>query len=136
MGTGKLPNHILLFDGNCLICNRAVSYVYDLDTKCIFHFASLQSQFGQQLIKNYSIKLSQANSIIYIRNKKAITHSTAVLNIAKELCWLRPLYVFVIIPKPIRDAVYNLIAKNRHKWVGRSSKCMLPSTIPKQRILN
>jgi predicted DCC family thiol-disulfide oxidoreductase YuxK len=120
---------IILFDGVCNLCNSSVQFVIKHDPAAVFRFASLQGKTGQQLLKQYSLSSNDLNSFVLIRDNKAYTRSAAALTVAKQLTgFTRLLYGFIIVPPFIRNAVYNLIAKNRYKWFGKKDSCMLPTT--------
>ena len=128
---------IILFDGVCNLCNRSVQYVIKHDPEALFRFASLQGETGQQLLKQFNLSTTDLNSFVLIRDNKAYTRSDAALNVAKQLTGLtKLLYGFIIVPPFIRNAVYNLIAKNRYKWFGKKDSCMIATTALKSRFLN
>ena len=123
-----LKHPVIVFDGVCNLCTGSVQYVIKHDPKRIFRFASLQSAFGQELLKGHNLPANTFNSFILFENNKIYTRSTAALLVAKRLTGLsKLLYVFMIVPKFIRDAVYNIIAKNRYKWFGKKNECWLPT---------
>jgi predicted DCC family thiol-disulfide oxidoreductase YuxK len=128
---------IILFDGVCNLCNGAVQFIIRHDKKDQFLFASLQSNEGQKLLAKYNFPVDELNSFILIDNGKAYTRSTGALKVFKKLNGSLPLlYGFIILPKFIRDGVYNLIAKNRYKWFGKKDECMIPTPALKARFLN
>ena len=128
---------IILFDGICNLCNSAVQFVINHDPNEQFLFASLQSEFGQQLLKEQQLPSQQFDSFILLQNEKVYTRSTAALKVARQIkgAW-KSLYIFIIIPKFIRDAVYNWIARNRYKWFGKKDACMIPTPQLKARFLS
>lgn len=124
----KTLDHVILFDGVCNFCNSSVNRVIENDPKDIFRFAPLQSEAGQQLLKQYGIDPGMTDSVVYIENGKAYVRSSAALRIARRMKGLYPaLFGFIIIPPFIRNAVYDLIAKNRYKWFGKKDSCMMPT---------
>ena len=125
---------IILFDGECHVCDVSVQFIMKRDGG-MFHFASLQSAVGQQLIERF--QLHGIDSVVLIENDQAYTKSTAALRIAKLLYRLWPLcYLLIVVPKPFRDSVYELIARNRYKWFGKKDICKLPSEKDRARFLN
>lgn len=123
-------NEIILFDGVCNFCNSSVNFIIDHDAKNYFKFAALQSEVGEKLQKEYGINPEDKNldSILLIEGGKLHTHSTAALRIAKQLRGLWSfLYIFIIVPKPLRDIFYKLFAKNRYRLFGKRDACRLPS---------
>ena len=121
-------NKIILFDGVCNLCNGAVTFVIKRDKKNIFKFAALQSEAGVALLSKFKIDTSKIDSIILVDGNKFYSKSAAALHIAKHLSGSYPLlYGFMILPKFLRNAVYDYIAKNRYKWFGKKESCMIPS---------
>lgn len=128
---------IILFDGVCNLCNRAVQFIIKHDKKNIFRFASLQSEAGRKLLSEYSLPLNELNSFILIENGKAYSRSTGALRVVKKLNGILPwLYSFIIIPKIFRDSIYNWVAKNRYQWFGKKEECMIPTPELKARFLS
>ncbi len=126
---------IVLFDGECNLCSGTVQFIIKRDPKGYFQFASLQSKTGMMLLKKYRLPSSQ-NSVILLEDGMAFEKSAAVLKICSRLTGLWKLIViFRIIPKPIRDFVYDVIAKNRYRWFGKKDSCMLPSAENRRRFL-
>jgi predicted DCC family thiol-disulfide oxidoreductase YuxK len=127
---------IILFDGVCNLCNGAVTYIIKRDKKNVFKFAALQSEIGQQLISKFNIDTSKVDSIILIDGEKHYTKSSAALHIAKQLSGAYPLlFGFMVVPKFIRNSVYDYIAKNRYKWFGKKESCMIPTVELKSKFL-
>ncbi len=123
-----LSHPVILFDGICNLCNASVQYVIKHDKKKLFRFASLQSSFGESVLKQYNLPVNTFNSFILLSDNKIYTRSTAALLVAKKLSGLiKLLYAFIIIPRFIRDAVYDIIAKNRYKWFGKKEACWVPT---------
>ena len=130
-------NPIILFDGVCNLCNTSVQYVIKHDPNAIFRFASLQGDTGQQLLKQYNLSTNDLNSFVLINESKSYTRSAAALHVAKRLTgFTKLLYGFIIVPPFIRNAVYDLIARNRYKWFGKKDSCMIPTAALRSRFLN
>lgn len=134
----KIPSEkkLILFDGVCNFCNFWVNFIIDRDEKDLFRFASLQSDFGQSILKNLNLSTKDFDTFVLIEGKKCFIKSTAALKVVKDISgWLKILYPFIILPEFIRDLVYNLIAKNRYKIFGKSEICRIPSEVEKQKFL-
>ncbi|PQD96634.1 thiol-disulfide oxidoreductase [Pradoshia eiseniae] len=129
-------NQIILFDGVCQFCDKSVQFILKRDLNGKFSFCSLQSDTGFQLRKDYHIP-EELDSIILIQGEKYHSKSTAALKIARELKggW-KWLYIFIVIPRPIRDAVYDRVARNRLKWFGEKTACELPTPEVRKRFLS
>jgi len=129
-------NQIILFDGVCNLCSGSVQFILKRDKEKKFLFASLQSGYGQALLKRLDLPTDTFNSFILYEDGKTFTRSTAALKMFSQLKnwgWVK---IFWIVPKFIRDAVYNLIAKNRYKWFGKKNECWLPTPDLKARFLD
>ncbi len=132
-----MDHPIILFDGICNLCNGAVQFIIRHDKKKLFVFASLQSEIGQKLLKQYNFPLDEFNSFILIDNDKAFTRSTSALKVVKKLNGIFSLlYAFIILPAFIRDGIYNRVAANRYKWFGKKDECMIPTPELKARFLD
>ncbi|WP_166965300.1 thiol-disulfide oxidoreductase DCC family protein [Yeosuana marina] len=135
----NLPQNkkLILFDGVCNLCNSSVQYVIKHDKNNIFMLAALQSEVGQQLIKEYKIDTKKTDSILLYTTKEGISYkSTAALKIAYYLGFPNSiLSVFLIVPAFIRNWVYDYIAKNRYKWYGKKESCMIPTPELKSKFL-
>lgn len=117
---------VILFDGVCNFCNGAVNFIIERDRRDYFKFAPLQSDAGRELVEKFG--LGGVDSIILIESGAAYTHSTAALRIAKQLGGIFSLaYIFIVLPKPIRDFFYRWFAKNRYRFFGKKDECMIPT---------
>jgi predicted DCC family thiol-disulfide oxidoreductase YuxK len=129
-------NPIILFDGICNLCNSSVQFVLKHDKQGIFRFASLQSEAGRLLLQKNNLPQSNFNSFVLIQDDKVYLKSTAALKVAKQMSGAtKYLYTFIVVPAFIRDAVYNVIAKNRYKWFGKKESCMIPTPALQSRFL-
>lgn len=128
---------IILFDGVCNFCNSAVNFVIKRDRKNLIRFAPLQSEAAYQLLTDYNMSTTDMTSFIFIEDEKVYTQSTAALKVCKHLKGIWPLlYGFIVVPLFVRDGVYKWIAKNRYKWFGKKSECMVPTVELKSKFLN
>jgi predicted DCC family thiol-disulfide oxidoreductase YuxK len=119
---------IILFDGICNFCNFWVNFIIDRDKKDDFKFAALQSDKGQKLLERFEIDNNAFDSFVFIDGEKVHTKSTAAFKICKSLKGIWKYFYFLIfIPKPIRDFIYTLVAKNRYKFFGKRDACRLPT---------
>jgi len=119
---------IILFDGVCNLCNNSVLFIIKRDQKNQFLFSSLQSDACEDILLQFQLKNSELKSIILIENGRVFEKSTAILKIVRHLPYFwKWMYVFIIVPKFIRDFIYIIIANNRYKWFGKKETCMLPN---------
>ncbi|MBS1951276.1 MAG: DUF393 domain-containing protein [Bacteroidetes bacterium] len=127
---------IVLFDGVCNLCTVSVQFILRHNAKKNIQFASLQSDCGRAQLAQHEWSTT-LSTIVYIRDESFFTQSDAVLEICRELNGLYPaFYVFIVVPKFIRNGVYNFIARHRHKWFGKKQECWLPSPEWASRFLN
>lgn len=128
---------ILLFDGVCNFCNSIVNFIIKRDKNAQIKFAALQSNISQKILQQFNFSRANPRSIIFIENGKFYTGSTAALKVCRFMNGLWPLmYGFIIVPKLIRDGIYNWIAKNRYRWFGKKDVCMVPTPEIRSRFLN
>ncbi|NNF21201.1 MAG: DUF393 domain-containing protein [Saprospiraceae bacterium] len=115
-------NHIVFFDGVCSLCQAWVRFLIKRDKSKKFYFSSLQSEFAQSMIPDSGLS-SSIDSIIYYSNGKFSIKSSAALKILRDLggLWTIPAVLFLI-PVFIRDGIYDIIARNRYKWFGKSNQ--------------
>jgi len=126
---------IVLFDGVCSVCDRAVHFIIDRDRGGRFQFAALQSEVGAELLARAG--LSGINTMVLIEGDHAYTRSTAALRIARRLDGAWPaLYVGMVVPKGLRDLAYRLFAAARYRLFGRLSACRVPSAAERGRFLD
>jgi predicted DCC family thiol-disulfide oxidoreductase YuxK len=128
---------IILFDGVCNFCNGTVNFLLKRDKQQAFLFAPLQSARGQQLLEEYGLPKENNASFILIDEGKVYQKSSAALRLTKRLPWYWKVFqVFYIIPPFIRNALYDLIARNRYKWFGKKEECMVPTAEQRSRFLD
>lgn len=132
-----IDKKIILFDGVCNFCNDSVLKVIKNDKNNVFVFTSLQSDTGKKIIEHIGIDINIIDSIIlYQPNVAYYIKSSAALNIIKEFSGFWGLMqLFWIFPEPIRNVVYDYIAKNRYKWFGKKENCMIPTPKLKAKFL-
>ena len=123
------PNHtIVLFDGICHLCTTSVQFIIKRDPNGYFTFASLQSEVGRTLLEKHGLHPDALDTFVLIEGSRCFTRSDAALRVAQHLSggWAR-LRVLSLIPKPMRDWGYTVIARHRYQWFGRRETCMVPS---------
>lgn len=128
---------IVLFDGVCKFCNNSVNFIIDHDPAGRIQFAALQSATGQRLLKQHGLPPSTLDTLVLVDGRHAYTRSTAALRIAGHMGgWWRYLMAGLLIPPFLRDAVYNLLARNRYRWFGQLDACRMPTPELRQRFLD
>lgn len=135
----KIPTNkqLILFDGVCNFCDESIHKIIKADKDNLFVFASLQSNFGKEIIKHIGINPKIDSIILYQPNIAYFTESDAALEIAKQLSGFYPLLqIGKIVPKTVRNKIYQYIAKNRYKWYGKKEECMIPSVEVRSKFLS
>lgn len=122
---------IIFFDGVCNLCNGFIDYVIKRDSHKKIYYTSLQSDYAIKMLKSHQINLDKDyTTIYYYTNGKLYSQSSAILNVFLELSAAHRFFakVCLILPKFIRDGIYNFIAKNRYAFFGKKESCRLPSS--------
>jgi predicted DCC family thiol-disulfide oxidoreductase YuxK len=128
---------IILFDGVCNLCNGSVDFIIRRDRCGIFRFASLQSAAGRALLQQHGLPPDTLDSVVLVDEAGVHARSTAALRIARKLGAAWPLaYAFIVVPRPLRDALYDFIAHRRYRWFGKRETCRLPSPAERDRFLD
>jgi predicted DCC family thiol-disulfide oxidoreductase YuxK len=113
---------VVMFDGTCNLCSGVVQFIIARDPDARFRFAPLAA--------------IEAETIVLVDRGSTFTRSTAVLRIARRLCFPWPvMYLLILVPRPIRDAVYDFVARRRYRWFGRREACLVPTADLKARFL-
>lgn len=130
----ELP--ILLFDGPCKLCNQGVQFFLKRDKKGIIHYASLQSEVGQGLLKKFGLPQDKFESLVLVVGNRYWLKSNAIIQASSMLGKRYSLLFFLkVFPRFLRDPVYSFVATNRYRWFGRSEECFLPDARYKNRFL-
>jgi predicted DCC family thiol-disulfide oxidoreductase YuxK len=131
---------VVLFDGVCNLCTRAVQFIIKRDPHGYFRFASLQSEYAQALLRAHGVSLTldgRDDTVALIEDGRVYTHSDAGLRIARHLAGpVRLAAVLIVLPRFVRDAVYRLIARHRYRVFGRRDVCWMPTPELKARFLD
>ena len=136
--------HVIFVDGVCVLCHGLVKFLLEIDQRKVLTFATLQGETAATVLRDtpYNQAREQVNSVIHVRhcqspNQAIYVRSTASLLALRDIggfwrcvSWLR------VIPAPLRDAVYALIARYRYRWFGKhTDACPLPSQDDTKRFL-
>ena len=133
----ELPNRLLFFDGVCNLCNGLVQFIIRHDRHKRFRFASLQSETGRRFLDLHGLAAQDLDSLVYWRKGRALTRSTAALNVARDLGGIWAMgHALIIVPRFLRDAAYDLVARKRYRWFGRRETCMVPTSELRDRFLD
>lgn len=127
---------VILFDGVCNLCNGAVNWLIDRDRDAHFKFASLQSDAARLALQAANAGNPLPDSIVLIDEAGVHVRSDAALRIAAQLRWpWSSLRLLAIVPRVLRDAVYDMIARHRYRWFGQRDSCRLPGPGDRDRFL-
>ena len=127
---------VVLFDGVCNLCNAAVRFVIERDPSARFRFAPLDSAAARALLQTARAPAALPDSIVLVDEEGVFTRSDAALRIARRLTFPWPVaYVFILVPRVLRDALYEWIARHRYGWFGRRDTCMVPAPELRERFL-
>lgn len=132
-----ITGSLVLFDGVCNLCSASVQFIIRRDPNGNFKFASLQSDIGQKILREYSLNPGYLHSIILIHKGKVYERSDTALQISRLLKnpWPVLYYLFWPVPRFIRDLFYAFIARNRYRFFGKRNACMIPTDDLRSRFL-
>ncbi len=131
----------MLFDGECVLCNRLVQFMLRHLKKSVFFYSSLQSKVGQ-LVKQSDDRLTLSDSLLVVTD---IIETRPVIRLKSDAAWFiianlkypwRLLIIFKILPRFVSDGLYDLIAAYRYKIWGRSGHCLIPDPVNRQRFID
>ena len=127
---------IVLFDGVCNLCDGLVRFVIARDPARRFRFAALQSGTAERLMREAGGAGVTTDSIVLIEGARMYVRSTAALRIARGLAWPWPLTsALIVVPRPFRDWIYDVVARSRYEWFGKRNVCMTPTQEQRDRFL-
>jgi predicted DCC family thiol-disulfide oxidoreductase YuxK len=134
--TDALDHPVLLFDGVCNLCNGSVQFVIDHDDDARFRFAPLQSDVAQELLDQVGYDDYDFETVVLVEGEEYYTKSEGALRVAARLdgpwSWTRFLRV---VPRPVRDWVYDRVADYRYLVFGKRDRCMVPTPDLEDRFL-
>ena len=119
---------LVLFDGVCNLCNGFVQFVIAHDPHGRFHFGALQSAAGQRTLALHDVAQPLPESVVLVEDGRLFTRSTAAIRIARRLTFpWRLAGLLLVIPRPLRDWIYDFVARRRYRWFGERDRCMIPT---------
>lgn len=128
---------LLLYDGVCNLCNGLVRFVIRWDRKRKIQFASLQSETGKSYLEKLGLPTDDLDTLVYVKTGRHFIRSRAVLEVVKDMggFW-RMFYIFIIIPRCLRDPLYRLVGHLRYRVFGKRDSCKIPSPDIQDRFLD
>ena len=132
---------VLVYDGDCAVCARSIRRVMDRDTDKTLRFAAREGHYGRALLERHP-KLVDMDSLLWVEpefggREEIFTRFDAVLRTARYLGGMsRLVEIARIIPSPIRDAAYGVIARHRHRLGSHDAQCLVPTEAERARFLD
>ncbi len=126
---------VILFDGVCIFCSRWVRFIAARDAAKRFRFTPIQSDYGARLAKAFGIDPDDPDTNAVVHGGEVFMKSDAALTVLSQLpgwSWVRLLFA---LPRPLRNAVYNLVARNRYRIFGKYDACFLPDAGLRARVI-
>jgi predicted DCC family thiol-disulfide oxidoreductase YuxK len=128
---------VVLFDGVCNLCNGFVDFAIARDPRGRLRFGALQSEEGQRALHEAGVDVPRLSTLVVLEGGTAYVRSDAALRALRQLRFPWPLlFAAVVVPRPLRDAVYAFVAARRYRWFGRRDTCRLPSSEERARFLS
>jgi predicted DCC family thiol-disulfide oxidoreductase YuxK len=126
---------LILYDGVCVFCSRWVRFVATRDLDQRFRFTAIQSPYGTRLAQVFGIDPGDPDTNAVIHGGVAYFRSDAALTVLGALPGWRWVRALRSAPKPLRDAVYNLVARNRYLIFGKYQECFVPDAQMRARVI-
>ncbi len=118
-------SYIILYDSSCNLCQKSVRFIKRYDKRQLFSFMPFGSNDAGLIVSRYGVSKQYKESMVFVLKGKVYTKSTAALLICWHLSGFWPiLSIFLLIPTPIRDFFYDIIARNRYRWFGKCESCV------------
>jgi predicted DCC family thiol-disulfide oxidoreductase YuxK len=133
---GSLDHAIVLFDGTCAFCEGAVKFIARRDPDGYFRFGASQTPAAAAILADHGLSRESARSLVLVEGGAVYLRSTASLGIARRLVWPWPiLAAFLVLPAPLRDLFYRVVAAIRHRVAGPSKACEIPPAELRDRLI-
>ena len=126
---------VILYDGVCVFCSRWIAFIAARDSAARFRFTAIQSPYGTRLAQAFGIDPADPDTNAVIHGGIAWFKSDAALTVLSNLPGWRWARVLFAVPKPLRDAVYNVVARNRYRIFGKYETCFVPDAAMKARVM-
>jgi predicted DCC family thiol-disulfide oxidoreductase YuxK len=135
---GDLPQPLYFFDGYCVLCSRFVAFCLARDPAGHLKFASTQSALGRRVLQTLGLPEGTfERTILLLDNEQMYMRSAAVLRSLRYLRGpARLLRLLLFVPAPLRDLLYDIVARNRYRWFGRRSACLVPDATLRKRFID
>jgi predicted DCC family thiol-disulfide oxidoreductase YuxK len=128
---------IVVFDAHCLLCSYWVKFLLKHDRSQTIKFASIQTMVGKQLLADAGLRVDKLETLLVLDNNQSWQHTTAILKVLSLLGWPWKLAAVArIVPTPVRDLLYQWVARNRYTLFGQTETCLVPSEATAHRFLS
>lgn len=119
---------VVIFDGVCNLCAHSVQFILNHESGPILRFVPLQSSAGARMMREFGFSPDDAKSFVLVSGGKSYVKSDAAIRVAGYLhgVW-RLMGALRFLPRPVRDYAYDVVARNRYRWFGRTESCMVPT---------
>lgn len=122
----NIQKDIIIFDGECNLCNGVVGWLMNFAPKDLFQFVAFQSTYGQSLLSEHGFDTDRLDTVILIDEHGVNTHSDGFIRIISKMPkWKLVASLLAFIPRMIRDYIYKTASRNRVKWFGQSNSCTI-----------
>ena len=134
---GDSGQNLIIFDGVCKLCAGTVRFVVRNETDRVFRFTPLQTATGARLMREHGIDPDDADTFVVLADGRAYIKSDAAFRLLRHLRsrW-KVLHALRIFPRPLRDWVYDVVARNRYQWFGKYEECIVPTPELKDRFID
>jgi predicted DCC family thiol-disulfide oxidoreductase YuxK len=126
---------VILYDGLCVFCSRWIRFVAARDKEARFRFTAIQSAYGSELARAFGIDPGDPDTNAVVHGGKVFFKSDAALTVLSRLQGWRWAGIFFHVPKPLRDAAYGLVARNRYRIFGKYDACFVPDADMRERVM-
>ena len=141
--TAPAPTTVVLYDGVCGLCNRLNHFLLPRDEHARLRFAALQSPTARRLLARHGFDPSDLDTVYVIADwgaptERVLARSKAVLHAVSQLdgSWRALANIGSVVPGPIAELAYRIVARNRYRLFGRHDHCMVPPTNWRERFLD
>ena len=126
---------VILYDGICIFCSRWVRFVAARDVAAKFRFTAIQSDYGRRLAKTFGIDATSPDTNAVVLDGQAFFNSDAAIAVISSMPRWRWARALTLVPKPLRDVVYDLVARNRYRIFGTYETCYLGDASFRSRVM-
>jgi predicted DCC family thiol-disulfide oxidoreductase YuxK len=130
-----LPDRLILFDGVCVLCSGWVDFVIARDPAQRYRFVAIQSELGRALAIRFGVDPDDPQTNAVIHDAQAWFKGDSALQVWRDMPGWRWTRVWWLLPRPVRNVVYDLIARNRYRLFGRHDACLVPTPDIRSRFL-